>query len=136
MLTEFYNKISSYLVETFGTNFIFLTIVFTTALSIGYFILMGYIITHMDKRYFIRKVIVVENIVDNAANVPLRLTPIKSSITLLVHIAKILIGLCLLLSGIVMLVLPGQGLITMLLGLSLLPFPGKNKANKDPFIFN
>ncbi|MBA6417405.1 hypothetical protein H4J50_15435 [Colwellia sp. 6M3] len=56
-----------------------------------------------------------------------------------------------------MLVLPGQGLITMLIGLSLIPFPGKHKleknilarksvrsslnwirtkAKKDPFIFD
>jgi hypothetical protein len=56
-----------------------------------------------------------------------------------------------------MLVLPGQGLLTMLIGLSLLPFPGKQKmeqnilsrksirqslnwirikANKEPFIFD
>ncbi|GAC20421.1 hypothetical protein GARC_3466 [Paraglaciecola arctica BSs20135] len=56
-----------------------------------------------------------------------------------------------------MLVLPGQGLITMLIGLSLIPFPGKHrierdllsrnsvrstlnwiriKANKEPFIFD
>ena len=71
--------------------------------------------------------------------------------------AKILIGMGLLVCGIVMLVLPGQGLITMLIGLSLIPFPGKNKleenllakksvrstlnwirakANKEPFVFD
>ena len=142
--------------ETFGANFIFLTIVFTSALSISYFVLMGYIITHMDKRYFIRKNIIGEKITDVAAATS-RLTPFRSSISLVVQSAKILIGVCLLVSGIVMLVLPGQGLITMLIGLSLLPFPGKNKieqnllslksvrsslnwirikANKEPFIFN
>ncbi|GAC36330.1 hypothetical protein GPSY_0692 [Paraglaciecola psychrophila 170] len=30
-----------------------------------------------------------------------------------------------------MLVLPGQGLITMLIGLSLLPFPGKDKMEQN-----
>jgi hypothetical protein len=75
----------------------------------------------------------------------------------MVKIAKIIVGVFVLVCGIVMLVLPGQGLITMLIGLSLLPFPGKNrieqnllsrksvrftlnwirfKANKEPFIFD
>ena len=70
---------------------------------------------------------------------------------------KIVLGMMLLLAGIAMLVLPGQGIITILVGLSLIPFPGKRrlelfllsrktvrsslnwiriKANKDPFIFD
>jgi hypothetical protein len=81
----------------------------------------------------------------------------NNSLSYLIHIAKIFLGLCLLLCGIAMLVLPGQGIITIILGLSLLPFPGKNKveqnllgrksvrstlnwirkkANKEPFIFH
>jgi UPF0716 family protein affecting phage T7 exclusion len=74
-----------------------------------------------------------------------------------INIAKIIVGVCLVLGGLLMLVLPGQGLITILIGLSLIPFPGKNtmeqkllsrnsvrstlnwirvKANKEPFIFD
>jgi UPF0716 family protein affecting phage T7 exclusion len=40
-------------------------------------------------------------------------------------VLKNLIGAVLLVGGIAMLVLPGQGLLTMLLGLSLINFPGK-----------
>ena len=36
-------------------------------------------------------------------------------------------GMILLTAGVVMLVLPGQGLLTMLIGFSFLDFPGKNK---------
>ena len=66
------------------------------------------------------------------------------------------LGAILLLSGLLMLFLPGQGILTMILGLSLLDFPGKRKAvdslldlhsvqhglnwirkkeHKDPFLF-
>lgn len=41
------------------------------------------------------------------------------------HLAKNLVGVILVLAGVAMLVLPGQGVLTMLIGLSLLDFPGK-----------
>ncbi|NDV61514.1 hypothetical protein G0Q06_03525 [Puniceicoccales bacterium CK1056] len=41
------------------------------------------------------------------------------------HILKNLMGGILLLAGICMLLLPGQGILTMLVGISLLDFPGK-----------
>lgn len=41
------------------------------------------------------------------------------------HIAKNLIGVVFVLAGFAMLFLPGQGLLTMLIGLLLLDFPGK-----------
>ena len=40
------------------------------------------------------------------------------------------IGCIFLLAGIAMLVLPGQGLLTMLIGVSLIDFPGKRKFEK------
>ncbi len=137
---------------TFGPNFIFVTILLTTAAAIAYFIVISYIITQMDKRYFIRK----KKPDDDASENP-HLTSMNSSVTYVVKIAKIIVGVFLLVCGVVMLVLPGQGLITMLIGLSLIPFPGKNKieqnllsrrsvrsslnwirikAHKDPFIFD
>ncbi|WP_166424292.1 hypothetical protein [Paraglaciecola sp. 20A4] len=152
MLTEYYTKATTFLTETMGPNFIFLTILLTTAVSIGYFILMSYIITNMDKRYFIRRKSKGKN-----ADVISILSSGKSSVIFIIEMAKILIGIGLLVCGIIMLVLPGQGLITMLIGLSLIPFPGKNeleqnllsrksvrsslnwiraKANKEPFIFD
>ena len=50
-------------------------------------------------------------------------TPVLS----LAVIAKNLVGVILVLAGILMLVLPGQGLLTMLVGLLLMDFPGKGK---------
>lgn len=44
---------------------------------------------------------------------------------LLFHVGKNLVGLVLLLAGIAMLVLPGQGLLTILAALFCLDFPGK-----------
>lgn len=46
-------------------------------------------------------------------------------IRMVLLVLKNLLGLVLLAAGIAMLVLPGQGLLTVLLGLSLLNFPGK-----------
>ncbi|QOJ19141.1 MAG: hypothetical protein HRU76_08195 [Phycisphaeraceae bacterium] len=46
-------------------------------------------------------------------------------IRMVLLVLKNLLGVVLLAAGLAMLVLPGQGLITMLLGLSLLNFPGK-----------
>lgn len=43
---------------------------------------------------------------------------------------KNLIGLCLLLAGVVMLVTPGQGLLSILLGLFFMDFPGKRKMER------
>ncbi|ASP49410.1 hypothetical protein [Cognaticolwellia beringensis] len=162
MLKEYYNNIVTYLTQSFGANFIFLTILITTIASVVYFIVISYIITQLDTRYFIRKNKVVKSISLNKSaeaniNETSRLTLIKSGLNIVAHIAKIVLGLFLLICGLAMLVLPGQGLITILIGLSLIPFPGKHKlennllarksvrsslnwirikAKKEPFIFD
>jgi hypothetical protein len=148
VLTEYYNKITTYLTQTLGASFIFFTILLTTTAAIAYLLVISYVITHMDKRYFVQKRFTA---IDAIAS------PHLTSMSYVVKIAKIIAGVFLLVCGIVMLVLPGQGLITMLIGLSLIPFPGKNKveqnllsrksvrsslnwirikANKAPFIFD
>ena len=43
------------------------------------------------------------------------------------HIVKNVIGVVFLLAGFLMLFLPGQGVLTMLIGVSMLDFPGKRK---------
>lgn len=43
---------------------------------------------------------------------------------------KNLLGLTLILMGVAMLVLPGQGLLTILIGLMLLNFPGKHRLER------
>lgn len=157
MLKEYYNNIASYLTETFGANAIFLTFLLTTVVSVVYFIVISYLITQLDTRYFIRKKKICKKISDDYASETPHLTLMNSSVAVVINIAKIIVGVFLLVCGVVMLVLPGQGLITILIGLSLLPFPGKNKieqnllsrksvrsslnwirikANKAPFIFD
>ena len=46
-------------------------------------------------------------------------------IRMFILVAKNIIGLCLILGGAMMLVLPGQGLLTMITGLLLINYPGK-----------
>ncbi len=46
---------------------------------------------------------------------------------LIIVVIRTLIGFVLLIVGIIMLVTPGQGIITILLGLFLMEFPGKRK---------
>lgn len=158
---------TTYLMETFGANFIFLTILVTTVASIVYFIVISYIITQLDTRYFLRHDLVHQdldhkNIITNISsaentNKTPALMSINNGVTFVVNLVKIIFGICLLICGVAMLVLPGQGLITMLIGLSLIPFPGKHKleqkllerksvrsslnwirikAKKEPFIFD
>ena len=46
---------------------------------------------------------------------------------LLGHLAKNVIGAIFLFAGFLMLFLPGQGILTMLIGITMLDFPGKRK---------
>jgi hypothetical protein len=168
VLKELYNSTVDYLLVTFDANFIFLTMLLTTVVSIVYFIVISYIITQMDSRYFIIQTNVVDNL-NKKGDLPSKNSSkissqkaakklsINHSVNYVIKTAKIIIGVFLLLCGILMLVLPGQGLITMLIGLSLIPFPGKDKfeqnllarksvrstlnwirvkAKKEPFIFD
>jgi len=54
-------------------------------------------------------------------------------------ICKNTVGLIFLLAGIAMLLLPGQGILTMVIGMSLLDFPGKQKLEHklltQPMVF-
>lgn len=152
MLIEYYHNILNYLMGTLGASFILLTILFTAVASIVYLLVIGYFITHMDKRYFVQ-----HKTIGHEANDRPLLTSMSRSVNNLFKMLKILVGVFLLVCGIAMLVLPGQGLITMVIGLSLIPFPGKHKieqnllsrqsvrtslnwirikANKEPFIFD
>ncbi|MBT3705527.1 MAG: hypothetical protein HOG18_01550 [Proteobacteria bacterium] len=45
-------------------------------------------------------------------------------------VTKNLVGVLLVVMGILMLVLPGQGILTLLIGISLLDFPGKRELEK------
>ncbi|WP_457574059.1 PGPGW domain-containing protein [Desulfolithobacter sp.] len=49
------------------------------------------------------------------------------ALTIFVLFVKNCLGMVLLMAGLTMLVLPGQGILTMVLGLSLMDFPGKKR---------
>lgn len=50
-----------------------------------------------------------------------------NAVMLIYHIIKNVTGLCLVTTGIILLFLPGQGLLTLLIGISLMDFPGKKR---------
>ena len=125
MLKEYYNNIATYLTTTFGANFIFLIVVITTSASVAYFVVITYFITKMDKHYFVRR-----KTSDGDLSIHPNSTSVRRSVACVIKFAKIILGFSLLMCGILMLVLPGQGLITILIGLSLLPFPGKDKMEQ------
>ena len=148
---ESYN-ITTYLMETFDTKLIFLSILITTVVSIAYFIVISFFITQMDKEYFLRK-----NTGGKQARKNIDGDSRSRNLNYVVKSAKFIVGLFLILCGLAMLILPGQGLITISIGLSLIPFPGKHqleqnllarksirvslnwirsKAKKEPFIFD
>jgi hypothetical protein len=52
------------------------------------------------------------------------------ALRLIGHVVKNAVGFVLLAAGIAMLVLPGQGILTMLIGLSLVDFPGKRQLER------
>jgi hypothetical protein len=49
---------------------------------------------------------------------------------LFIRIGKNLLGLFLFFAGLIMFVLPGQGILTMLIGISLTDFPGKFRVER------
>ena len=107
-----------YLSENFVDIFFILgagsiIILLISALSIGYFV------KKIPCDYFLNHK---RGISDYKSN-----NPIYWVIALVV---KNLIGYCLICGGILMLVLPGQGLLTILVGLMLSDYPGKFKLEK------
>ncbi|MFG0245213.1 MAG: PGPGW domain-containing protein [Phycisphaerales bacterium JB052] len=81
---------------------------------VGTLIIVPWILVRLPGDYFVRE-----------QRAPMELPIRHPVIRIILFSAKNLLGGVLLLGGIAMLVLPGQGLLTMLLGLSLLNFPGK-----------
>ena len=53
------------------------------------------------------------------------------SLRFVFRVFKAIMGLGLVISGIAMLVLPGQGLLTVLIGISLMEFPGKKRLQRS-----
>ncbi len=83
-----------------------------------YFLVMIIAITRMETDYFVRKEILSTK------------SKKHSILRLLVKMIKNSIGITLIIVGVLMLVLPGQGLLTILMGLFFLDFPGKRKMER------
>ena len=49
---------------------------------------------------------------------------------MLIIVAKNILGLAMLISGLLLLILPGQGVLTMIIGLLLIDYPGKFKLEQ------
>jgi uncharacterized membrane protein HdeD (DUF308 family) len=56
--------------------------------------------------------------------------PQRSGLGWVGFVLKNLVGLLALVAGVLMLLLPGQGILTLLLGISLLDFPGKHELQQ------
>lgn len=92
------------------------TILLIAGVSLGAFvvsiILLPFIIIRLPEDFFIRQP-------------PKR--PRLSPLRLFLRFLKNLLGVFLLLVGALMLFIPGQGILTMLFGISLMDFPGKRR---------
>jgi len=81
---------------------------------IGTLVAIPLLVIHMPTDYFTRR------------RKPLKsLSQGHAAVRILVLVFKNLAGMIFILSGIMMLVLPGQGVISLLIGLMLVNFPGK-----------
>ncbi|OQX20120.1 MAG: hypothetical protein BWK76_02420 [Desulfobulbaceae bacterium A2] len=83
---------------------------------VGSLLLVPWLVARLPVDYFLRQ--------DQRQAVRRRRHPL---LVPLLAVGRNLLGMALLLAGIAMLFLPGQGLLTMLLGLSLMDFPGKHQ---------
>lgn len=82
-------------------------------------LLLPWLVTRLPVDYFVKPL-------DRRA----RLFPSLPWLGWAVRIAKNLVGLVLLLAGVAMLFLPGQGVLTIVVALVLLEFPGKRRLER------
>ena len=85
-------------------------------LFIGTIFALPLIIIYLPSRFF-----------NPGPNPPGQAAEKLSTARLVLIVAKNIVGAVLILAGLVMLVLPGQGLVTLLIGLLLVNFPGKRR---------
>jgi hypothetical protein len=86
------------------------------AMLVGSLVLLYFFITRMPADYFAEE-----------EAPPRPWEDAHSALGVTVHVARNVAGLVLLVAGIAMLVLPGQGLLTILMAVILLEFPGKRR---------
>ncbi len=91
--------------------------VLSVVMFLATLIAVPFVVARIPTDYFIR------------AHKPRRQTP-RSPSQLLWLVLKNVLGVILLLAGLAMLILPGQGVLTMLLGVMLMNFPGKYELER------
>jgi len=100
-------------------EFLSLLVTFSVITFIGSIVIIPYIISKLPTDYFC-----------DEKRHPSKLRRYHPIIYLLIRIIKNIIGIILIIVGIIMFVTPGQGIITLLIGLSLTDFPGKYKLER------
>lgn len=91
--------------------------VISVVMFVGTLFLMPVLIARLPADYFVRR--------------PVRDWPgRRPAVHVLLVLLKNVLGAVLLTAGLAMLVLPGQGLLTMLVGILLLDFPGKRRLER------
>lgn len=93
------------------------------AISLVAFILtlvaLPIVVIYLPEDYFVRE-----------RRLPVIRSPRHPAVWALLAAAKNVLGIVFVLAGLAMLVLPGQGLITVLIGLGLMNFPGKYRLEQ------
>ncbi len=110
-MAEFWQELQSWIEER---QVVFAWLAgFSVLVFLGSLIAVPIVVIQMRADYFVRTV------EEELPRTPLRIVR---------HALKNVFGYLLILSGLAMLVLPGQGLLTIVFGLSLIDFPGKRRA--------
>jgi hypothetical protein len=86
----------------------------SVACFIATLLLLPLLIVHIPEDYFVRK-----------KRLPVRRSKVRTWLYLPVIMAKNLLGILFIIAGMAMLVLPGQGILSILIGITLTNFPGK-----------
>lgn len=98
-------------------NWIWVFTAISVSMFVGSLILLPYLIVRLPEDYFLRK--------------PIRDWPTRHpAVHLTIVIVKNVMGAILVVAGFAMLVLPGQGLLTILIGIALLDIPGKRRVER------
>lgn len=93
--------------------------VLSLATFVGSLIMLPVLVTRMRCDYFVRA--------ERGASPVRRVHPVIGAA---LQIGRNALGFLLVLAGLAMLVLPGQGILTLLIGLSLTDFPGKYRLER------
>jgi hypothetical protein len=93
---------------------VWLLTIASVAMFVGTLIAIPFLIVRLPEDFFLRKPVV---------GWPTR----HPLVHIIIVLGKNVVGYVFLVSGLVMLVLPGQGLLTMFIGFLMIDFPGKRK---------